>query len=179
MTPPMPKPARLLLCPPCSGLGHVAGARAVEGLRRGAEGTGEGVLGRQSWVPGQRQRGPCQQGACPEAEGEHAIPRQLCESITQLRHLSLPAARAALLPRPPHCCCLRCRGHGVPARPLAGAHRGARSAPARCSEHKQTRRATDMPVRCGMQWGRWRKDGRSPRTSLEGHVLKQQHPYPS
>lgn len=90
-------------------------------------------------MPGQRQRGPCQQGACPEAEGEHAIPRQPCGSIMQLRHLSLPTARAVLLPRPPHHRCLRCQGHGVPARPLAGAHRGARSAPARCSEHQQTR----------------------------------------
>lgn len=90
-------------------------------------------------MPGQRQRGPCQQGACPEAEDEHAIPRQLCGSIMQLRRLSLPAARAALLPRPPHHCRLRCQGHGVPTRPLAGAHLGAHPAPARFSEHKRTR----------------------------------------
>ena len=105
-------------------------------------------------MPGPRQRGPCQQGACPEAEGKHAIPRQLCGSIMQLWRLSLPTARAALLPRLPHRCCLHCQGHSVPARPLAGAHQGARSAPARCSEHMQTQRAQSYrharPVRNAM-----------------------------
>lgn len=80
----------------------------------GAEGDGEGVLGRQRQVPGQRRRGPCQQGACPGAEGERTIPRQLRGSVMQLRHLP-SHCQSCSAPRAPPCRCLCCQGHSMPA----------------------------------------------------------------